>query len=80
MKHRRLLVIDCGETTCASSPGVFCAYVRTGTFGTRWYCHLYSSKELYAVPDSEGWLQRLPACRADFERCEDVNVPADGGV
>jgi len=64
MLQGRLVVINCGETTCASEPGKFCPYVRTTHFGTRWHCHLYEKKLL--EDEQSGWLQRHAQCMADF--------------
>jgi len=50
--------IKCGESTCASEPGVFCPYVQTRSFGTKYLCGEFDQK----LVDQDGWLQRCPAC------------------
>lgn len=66
MPNQRLLVIDCGENTCASEPGKFCEYMRVSNFGNRWVCHLYDT-EVREDKDG-GWLQRTKQCKEDFKR------------
>ena len=60
------IVIDCGEKTCASEPGVFCPRLLTTHFGTRWVCGAFFDKECKQVvlhEDHEsGWLQRCDQC------------------
>jgi len=62
MANRGLIVIKFGEKACASSPGVFCDFVRTKNFGTKFHCHLFE-EELF---DKEGWLQRCTSCLTRF--------------
>jgi hypothetical protein len=62
-EHKQLLVIQCGEQTCASEPGRFCRFVRVTHFGTRWQCRFYEDR-LYE--NSAGWLQRSEKCLAEF--------------
>ena len=64
------IIINCGEMTCASSPGKFCEYLGARKFGQQPVCLLFP--ELNPAPgdpggvtvleQTEGWLQRLPAC------------------
>jgi hypothetical protein len=56
------LPIVCGDTTCASEPGVFCRNVWKNHLGTRWLCDSFGGAELHEGDD--GWLQRLPECLA----------------
>lgn len=48
-----------GTTTCAWKPGEFCSFLRTRSFGTKYYCQLF---ETYIKDDESGWLQRSQAC------------------
>jgi hypothetical protein len=61
--------ITCGETTCASEPGAFCAYLWTEKFGSVPFCYLFSQRDHYkgrhtALEEKDGWLQRHPDCLA----------------
>jgi len=61
MPNRTLhILIDSGETTCASEPGKFCQWLRTKRFGTTYFCGLFDQKEMDGQGDE--WLQRLPEC------------------
>jgi hypothetical protein len=62
MLHQKIDEIDCGETTCASKPGEFCKYFRTKKFGQKPFCLRYDDMQ----KDEGGWVQRLPACIADY--------------
>lgn len=62
---RRLnILIECGEKTCASSPGKFCKYLWVRRFGTESVCSLFPSEpDTCTVLDAEdGWTQRCQAC------------------
>lgn len=65
MKHQKLVVIDCGEDTCAGESGM-CRFVRTHHFGTRWSCLFYEVDLRSDVVD--GWLQRSEQCKREFKR------------
>lgn len=52
--------IDCGETTCASEPGVFCKQLGSRSFGQRPWCMLFDKELFEDKPD--GWLQRCNEC------------------
>ena len=62
--------IDCGETTCASEPGKFCAFVGSRRFGSIPVCMLFPDpNSTYKTPGGttnlmtlNGWLQRCPEC------------------
>lgn len=59
MKRHLNIVIESGETTCYSKPGVRCPQVRVARFGTEWSCQLFGQ----VLPENErGWLTRLPQC------------------
>jgi hypothetical protein len=65
MKATLKLSIECGETTCASSPGVFCTYLETSRFGTSYHCHLFDTvmgKHSTQLGEKDGWIQRHPKC------------------
>lgn len=65
MKRRLQIAIECGESTCASAPGVFCAQLRVARFGTRFVCAAFDYEELRdgsGTLSGPGWLQRLPEC------------------
>lgn len=51
--------LNCGETTCYVARDVHCRFLRTGRFGSMWYCQLFGDKELL---DVEEQLMRLPEC------------------
>lgn len=60
--------ISCGKDTCASSPGIFCGFVRTSKFGMKYHCGLFDNANLTHSDrdkdgDGLGWLQRLPQCK-----------------
>ena len=50
--------IRCGETTCASEPGVFCGELGAKSFGTKPHC-LHFDEPLY---EKDGWVQRCDRC------------------
>ena len=59
------IYVDCGDTTCASEPGKFCAYAMSSRFGTIWHCGLFKMAQLNtSKPDGDGWLLRCDACLA----------------
>lgn len=71
------IVIDCGEKTCASEPGMFCNRLLTTHFGTRWVCGAFldaqcNNVELHADKNGEGWLQRCDQCLEAEENCKPV--------
>lgn len=69
MKRPLQIVIESGETTCASEPGRFCPWVRTTHFGQRFLCGLFDGKSL--GENDNGWLRRLPECLAAEEARND---------
>ncbi len=62
MKRNLTIVIDSGETRCASEPGKFCPKVMVTHMGTRWVCSAFGNAPI--KEDAEGWLARIPACLA----------------
>lgn len=57
--------LNCGETTCASSPGVFCQFSGSKNFGTVRLCTLFacaSGEPQSLYPDSEGCIARCQLC------------------
>lgn len=56
--------IVCGEKTCSSAPGVFCAEFGSKSFGSKPHC-LHFDEPLY---EADGWAQRCDRClRAEKE-------------
>lgn len=53
--------ITCGETTCAVSPGVFCEYTGSKSFGTKPWCLLFQ-EPLFDDGNPSGWLKRSESC------------------
>lgn len=62
MAKRELRIpIECGDRTCASAPGEFCAYSGTRRFGTEVVCLLFNvAKEHLDVEG--GWTMRCKEC------------------
>lgn len=65
------LEINCGETTCASKPGVFCKYLTTSRFGQQFNCQLFSEVDdrgrLIELKEHQsgnlkGWIARHSNC------------------
>ena len=64
------LDINCGDTTCASSPGKFCRFLLTQKFGQVPVCQFFSRDigrgKLEPLPNSRedglGWTLRHPDC------------------
>ena len=56
--------INCGDKTCASSPGNFCRFYGTMRMGTTPICLLFSTDDSNVVPLKEdgGWLMRCEQC------------------
>lgn len=52
---------ECGQTTCAVVPGVFCPFLSDGLYGAHPYCRLFE-REIFQ--DSKGWLERCPECQS----------------
>lgn len=50
--------VKCGDTTCASQPGVFCPQFRTSSFGTRTWCLFFDTE----LDEKDGWTQRCDSC------------------
>ena len=48
--------IECGETTCASTPGEFCPFLQA-EFNGECSCYLFGK-----LWDKEGWVQRHEEC------------------
>ena len=61
MERKLQLPIICGKTRCYSGPDKPCGFVRTGHFGTKWYCHIFHSEE-ELKEDEQSWLLRWPEC------------------
>ena len=61
--------IECGEKTCAASPGRFCEF--TGTvpmsMGQDFKCLLFGTK----LFDVDGWIQRCPQC---LDQAKDMHI------
>jgi len=82
-KGRTLKIkIECGETTCASEKGQFCAHCLSQRFGTEHFCNLFSPYdtgggkfrsraplEVHGEGPRAGWLARLPEC-VEAEKAE----------
>ena len=73
MKIQIKLDIECGELTCASTPGMFCKYFYTQRFGTIDHCHLFSKMGVYGglyepLEVKDGWTLRHPDC---LTNCKD---------
>lgn len=64
MKAVIKLPIVCGEKTCVSKSGKFCAYLRVSRFGTEWTCNIFREWELLKDThgDGTGWLLRHREC------------------
>ena len=64
MTRKLTILIEAGESTCASAPGKFCKQVYTKNFGTMFFCHLFNRelRDDKGQLSGEGWLQRLPEC------------------
>ena len=57
------LELNCGEKTCASSPGNFCRFARSSVDGFLPRCTLFGERLFDETGTSVmGWLQRLPKC------------------
>jgi len=56
---RYSIEIQCGETTCAESPGNFCKFVGSHCFGTKFGCNLFEGP---IDDDCSGTLKRSPEC------------------
>jgi hypothetical protein len=70
------LDLDCGETTCASSPRQLCPYLASTAFGAHWLCALFLEK------DPEGLVSgpRLLTKRdGRVERCAECLVAEQSG-
>ena len=63
------LKVDCGETTCASTPGNFCQFFGTMRFGTVPLCRLFPSigDTFTELHEKDGWVQRCASCIATVE-------------
>ena len=55
MKKILNIEIDAGNFTCANEKNRFCDFLSTHTFGTVWFCHLFS-----VDTDRKGKPQGLP--------------------
>ena len=68
------IVIDCGEKTCASAPGVFCGRLLTTRMGTKWVCGAFLDEQCNNIELHEdheyGWLQRCDQCLEAEENCK----------
>ena len=58
--------IECGETTCASSPSNFCKFVGVKNFGIVYVCLLFpdelNNTAYTKLKDVDGWLKRHEKC------------------
>ena len=59
-----VIEIDCGEKTCASSPGNFCQFFRQRIDGSEPRCCLFGKLLFDDKKAITGWLMRLPECLA----------------
>jgi len=58
-----------GAITCASEPGVFCRFVYTKNFGTKYICHLFDDMPLFEheTGPHKHWLARCIPCMKEYE-------------
>lgn len=61
-KRNIRVLIRCGATTCASSYGVFCRFLRVVVTGHNPECSLFDVSLCDAEGDIYGWLLRCEAC------------------
>jgi len=57
--------LNCGESTCASVPGVFCAFMGATKFGTVPVCLLFpgpSQAHTVLYENDAGWVARCQRC------------------
>lgn len=67
------IVVNCGDTTCASSKGVFCHRLNKTRMGLGYYaCSLFINSEGFQIRlhDKDGWIQRCPECLASSEELQ----------
>lgn len=57
-----IVTTHCGLATCAESPGNFCQFIRSKSFGQQMHCILYGTE----LHDDQGWVQRCSECLKDF--------------
>jgi hypothetical protein len=57
------LIIEHGETTCASKPGKFCRFLGETHFRTVPVCMLFNRK---LQEDDYGWIKRCDKCLEEF--------------
>lgn len=59
-----IIMVECGERTCATQPGAFCRFVGTRNFGQEMICLLYRDEagDYIRLRDTDGWVQRCKAC------------------
>lgn len=67
MEIKLSFIIECGEKTCASSPGKFCKFFGSRRFGTIACCLLFPDKEGLSFTeldtDNDGeWTLRCEDC------------------
>jgi len=70
MNRKLTVLIEAGDTTCASEPGKFCKFVGSKRFGSVYVCMLFpesnpghkDSGTDTILKEKDGWLQRCPAC------------------
>ena len=67
------ILIEHGETTCASEPGVFCRFAGATRFGTTPVCMLFGDVLLHSETPT-GWIERCPACIKEFGCSNDQKV------
>ena len=72
MRRTLTLVIECGATTCASTPGVFCKQMGMRKFGQVPVCMLFHDGDVRDIElvELDGWVQRCPECLAAERRGE----------
>ena len=63
MIKRLTIEIECGEDTCASTPGHFCIYRGARIDGSEPACDLFRKRLYDKNGDIEGWLLRCKECK-----------------
>lgn len=61
--------IECGQSTCASEPGKFCAFFGSVKFGLISVCRLFPTDEnsFTVLEEQNGWVQRCADCKESQE-------------
>ena len=63
MTKQLTITIECGENTCASSPGRFCLYIQAEATGHNPSCYLFGKQLRDENGGMLGWLQRCKECK-----------------